>query len=74
MRTFNVDVRGSVHVIRAHGILRPTETANGKWCFTNQAGQVVWTYPVGDVRGVAETVACEEEVSLYEARGKEKLR
>ena len=64
MRTFNVNVGGSIHVIRAHDFLRPTVAPNGKWCFLDSTGQVVWTYRAEDVNSVTKTVTMTEEVPI----------
>ena len=44
MRTFNVNVKGAIHVVRAKDFLRPTESVNGRWCFLSAEGRVLWSW------------------------------
>ena len=56
MRTFNVNVKGAAHVVRACDFLRPDEAVNGRWCFLSAKGQVLWSWPAEDVLEVVEEV------------------
>ena len=56
MRTFNVNVKGAIHVVRAEDFLRPTESVNGRWCFLSAKGRVLWSWPTEDVRSVVEVI------------------
>ena len=62
MRTFNVNVKGAIHVVRARGFLCPDEAANGKWCFLSAENQVLWSWPAEDVRSVVEEITIQVEV------------
>ena len=56
MRTFNVNVKGAIHVVRARGFLRPDEAVNGRWCFLSAEDRVLWSWPAEDVRSVVEVI------------------
>jgi len=57
MRTFNVNVKGAIHVVRAEDFLRPAESVNGRWCFLSAEGRVLWSWSAEDVRSVTEEIA-----------------
>ena len=56
MKTYEVTVSGHIHIIRAYGFQRPSESLSGKWVFINAQGKTVWDFDAASVTAVRESL------------------